>query len=164
MVPYLDDVMDKKISSRGIPSKEAMWLPPHNSTEIRAFQNNDETPTRNLWSLEEVINFIFPKKYQERYHNIAHLFLSMLYENLYIDGHDIGKFIKEHNISKATFYNRVLPRLKRVGMVKVERVNVGKTKKYGPMRITLSKTFGNYLMKIADSWLAIVDDARTKKR
>jgi hypothetical protein len=31
------------------------------------------------------------------------------------------------------------------------------------MRISLSKTFGNYFMKIGDSWLAAVDDARSKQ-
>jgi hypothetical protein len=30
------------------------------------------------------------------------------------------------------------------------------------MRISLCKTFGNYFMKIGDSWLAIVDDARSR--
>ena len=73
--------------------------------------------------------------------------------------------MKGNGVSKATFYNRVLPRLKRVGMVKVERdtlVNVESKRKFRPMRISLSKTFGNYFMKIGDSWLAIVDDARSK--
>ena len=78
----------------------------------------------------------------------------------------MAEFLKANNISKATFYNRVLLRLKRVGMVKVERetlVNVEKKRKYRPMKISLSKTFGNYLMKIGDSWLAIVDEARTNR-
>jgi hypothetical protein len=37
-------------------------------------------------------------------------------------------------------------------------------RKYRPMRIALSKTFGNYLMKIGDSWLAIIDDSRSRKQ
>jgi len=42
-------------------------------------------------------------------------------------------------------------------------VAVESKRKYRPMLITLSKTFGNYLMKIGDSWLALVDDARSRK-
>ena len=158
------------IPSRGIPSKEAMYLPPHYSKELRRFQDDNETPTRNYWSLEEVVNFIFPKKYQEKYYEIALSFLKLVVKvessGKSVTGDDIGRFIKENNISKATFYNRVLPRLKRVGMIKVERetiVPLESKRKFRPMKISLSKTFGNYLNKIGDSWLAIVDDVRSRR-
>ena len=90
----------------------------------------------------------------------------MLLKKVHIEGKDISPFLSEKNISKATFYNRVLPRLRRVGMIKIERetvIPVESKRKYRPMRISLSKTFGNYLMKIGDSWLAVVDDARSRK-
>jgi hypothetical protein len=51
-------------------------------------------------------------------------------------------------------------------MIKIERetiVAAESRRKYRPMRITLSKTFGNYLIKIGDSWLALVDDARSRR-
>ena len=60
----------------------------------------------------------------------------------------------------------MLPRLKRIGLLKVERqtiIALESKRKFRPMTISLSKTFGNYLVKIGDSWLAIVDDARSKK-
>lgn len=154
------------IPSRGIPSKESLYLPSHYSKELRRFQDDNENPMKNYWALEEVVNFVFPKKYQEKYHNTAVAFLEVLCKKIEMDGNDIGMFIKNKGISKATFYNRVLPRLKRVGMVKVYRETViaaENKRKYRPMRITLSKTFGNYLNKIGDSWLAVVDNARTMK-
>jgi hypothetical protein len=80
---------------------------------------------------------------------------------------EITEFVKKNEISKATFYNRVLPRLKRVGMIKVERQTIiaeHNKQKYRPMEISLSKSFGNYLTKIGDSWLALVDDVRTRKK
>ena len=156
----------KSIPSRGIPSKESLYLPPHYSKELRKFQDDNETPTRNYWSIEEVINFVFPKEYQEKYHEIATIFMKELNEKLEMNGEQIGEFIRKNKVSKATFYNRVLPRLKRVGMVKVYRetiINKESKRKYRPMHLMLSKTFGNYLMKIGESWLAIVDDARTRK-
>ncbi|MEM4348219.1 MAG: hypothetical protein QXN37_01475 [Candidatus Anstonellaceae archaeon] len=155
------------IASRGIPAKDSFYLPAHNSPELRSFQDSNENPTRNVWSLEEVINFVFPKKYQRKYNEVACAFLKLMTEKLTISGEETGKFVALQGISKATFYNRVLPRLKRIGMIKVERqtvVAVESKRKYRPMIISLSKTFGNYLTKIGDSWLAIVDDARSKKR
>lgn len=156
----------KTISSRGVPSSESVYLPRHDSPELRKFQDQNESITRNVWSLEEVTNFVFSKKYQPKYHEIAYGFLELLTDKTALEGEQIAEYVKTNGISKATFYNRVLPRLKRVGMVKVERetlVNVESKRKYRPMRISLSKTFGNYFMKIGDSWLAIVDDARSKK-
>ncbi len=157
--------MVNRIESRGIPSKFSFYLPPHYSKEIRTFQNEGETPTRNLWRVEEVLNFVFPKQYQPKYYDIALSFIKMLEEKLVVEGEEIASFIKENNISKATFYNRVLPKLKAVGMVKVERIATEKGRtKNSRMKISLSKTFGNYMMKIADSWLAFVDDARSRKK
>ena len=156
----------KSIASRGVPSNESLYFPRHDSEELRNFQDKDENATRNLWGVEEVINFVFSKKYQVKYYECAVAFMKLLIEKTCLEGSDISSFIFSTGLSKATFYNRVLPRLKRVGMIKVERdtiVAIESKRKFRPMRITLSKTFGNYLMKIGDSWLAIIDDARSKK-
>jgi len=156
----------KSIASRGVPSSESIYLPRHDSPELRSFQDQNESMTRNLWNSEELVNFIFSKKYQPKYHEIALGFMSLLAEKTVLSGDEIASFVRSNNISKATFYNRVLPRLKRVGMIKVERdtiVSIESKRKFRPMRISLSKTFGNYFMKIGDSWLAVVDDARSRK-
>jgi len=154
------------IASRGIPSKDSLYLPPYNSPELRNFQDANENATRNTWSVEEVVNFIFPKRYQEKYNEIALAFMKLALEKGALSGEEIGRFVSSGGISKATFYNRVLPRLKRVGLLKVERqtlIALESKRKFRPMTISLSKTFGNYLTKIGDSWLVIVDDARSKK-
>jgi len=156
-----------KIASRGIPSKDSLFLPPFNSPELRAFQDGNENITRNSWNLEEVVNFVFPARFQAKYHEIALGFMKLLLEKSALTGDEIGNFVSQNGVSKATFYNRVLPRLRRVGMIKVERqtiIALENKRKFRPMTITLSKTFGNYLTKIGDSWLAIVDDSRSKKK
>ena len=155
------------VASRGIPASESLYLPSHYSGELRAFQDKEEHALRFAWKLDEVINFVFPKKYQARYHEVALAFMNEITEKLELTGKEVGAFISSRGISKAAFYNRVLPRLKRVGLVKVERETIvakESMRKYRPMRIALSKTFGNYLMKIGDSWLAIVDDARSRMK
>jgi hypothetical protein len=157
----------KSIPSRGVPSSEALYFPRYDSSELRAFQDKNEQLTRNLWNLDEVLNFVFPKRYQPKYHEVALAFMKILTEKNQVNGSDISNFISANAISKATFYNRVLPRLRRVGMIKVERetvVALESKRKFRPMRISLSKTFGNYLIKIGDSWLAIVDDARSRQK
>lgn len=160
------NLAERKIISRGVPSSLSLYFPPHNSEELRNFQDKEENITRNLWNMEEVTNFVFSRKYQPKYYEIAFEFLKVVCIKKNIVGEDISEFIKSNGISKATFYNRVLPRLRRVGMIKVERdtiVNLESKRKFRPMKISLGKTFGNYLMKIGDSWLAIVDDVRTRK-
>ncbi|MCI0565528.1 MAG: hypothetical protein MN733_44255 [Nitrososphaera sp.] len=155
----------KQIASRGVPSDESIYLPRYDSDELRSFQDKNESITRNAWNVDELTNFIFSKKYQPKYYEIAIGFLKLLTEKTQVSGDEIASFVKTNNLSKATFYNRVLPRLKRVGMIKVERdtvVAIESKRKFRPMRISLSKTFGNYFMKIGDSWLAVVDDARSR--
>lgn len=156
----------KSVASRGIPSEESMYLPSHDSPLIRSFEDNDEKLTRNLWDLQEIMTFIFPKKYQEKYHLISIAFMQKLVKDTVIEGSEISGFIKENDISKATFYNRVLPRLRRVGLIKIQRQTIvakESKRKFRPMTIHLSKTFGNYMTKIGDSWLAMVDEARSKR-
>lgn len=161
----LETIEKPSIRSRGIPSKLSFYLPAHYSDELRSFQDDKENPTRNLWNLDELLNFVFPKKFQPTYCGVASAFMKFLCEKERVEGAEISQFVSSQGISKATFYNRVLPRLKRVGMIKVERVlsSAGNAKSRA-MIITISKTFGNYLMKIGDSWLAIVDDVRSRKK
>ncbi len=157
----------KQIASRGVPADEALYLPAFNSPEIRSFQDREENPARNLWNLDEITNFVFSKKYQPKYYEIALGFLKLLSERITVGGEEVSAYVKSNAISKATFYNRVLPRLRKVGMIKVERETVvaqESRRKFRPMVISMSKTFGNYLMKIGDSWLALVDDARSRKQ
>jgi len=156
---------EKRVASRGVPSSESIYFPSYK--KVRSFQDDSENPTRNLWTLEEVVNFVFPKEYQEVYHKIAFEFMIVVTKKLNLDGKDMALFLRNNSFSKATFYNRVLPKLRRAGLIKVERrtiVALDKRRKFRPMTISLSKTFGNYLMKIADSWLAIIDDSRSKKK
>lgn len=157
----------KSIASRGVPASESLYLPRFDSEELRIFQDKDENATRNLWTMEELVNFVFSRKYQQKYYEAAFGFLKLLNEKTHLAGEDISSYINSHSVSKATFYNRVLPRLRRVGMIKIERdtvVALESKRKFRPMHISLSKTFGNYLLKIADSWLAAVDDARSRRK
>ncbi len=157
--------LDKGPRSHGIPSQHALYLPPHYSREVRTFEH-DETLTRNVWPIEDVLNHVFPKRFQPTYHEVAVKFMRFLWQKGVVYGKDIGEFLKHNAISKATFYNKVLQKLKKFGLVKVERISLSNNqeKKFRHMKVSVSKSFGNYLMKIADSWLAFVDDLRENVR
>jgi len=142
--------------SRGIPSARALYLPAHDSKEVRAFEVEGRL-TKNVWPLPELLRFIFPPAYQETYYRVALSFLQRMAEKGSVDGEDIGAFLREEGVSKATFYNKVLPKLRAFGLVKAQR-----TRDRGYI-LTLSKTFSNYLYKIAESWEAFVDDVRSRR-
>ncbi|NPA22188.1 MAG: hypothetical protein GXN92_01245, partial [Candidatus Micrarchaeota archaeon] len=59
---------------KGVKSRECLYLPAHYSLK-RRFQTDDETPTRNLLPLEDIVDHIFPKKYSPVYYKITVMFL-----------------------------------------------------------------------------------------
>jgi len=144
-----------KPPERKTPIALCLYLPPHDSSAIRRFEEK-ETPTKNIWPLKDIVEFVFPSQYQSRQHIIALEFLRLLEKKESVKGKEIADFLKENRFSKATFYGNVLKKLKRLGMVKVKRVG-------RELDVSLSKTFGNYLLKISDSWLSFVDEVRSRR-
>jgi hypothetical protein len=159
---YYSSLKGKQIKSRGIPSDEQLWLPRHD--KVREILNLNADPFDEYgasWELEDVMMFVFPKDYQETYHIHASDFMSLLLshpEGLYST--QIGEWVRTSGVSKATFYNRILPRLKRIGMVAAEREAPRKNAGY---ILKPSLTFHNYLFKIAKEWQRHVKTARAKK-
>src|SRR3989338_296265 len=107
--PRLRTQDSKSIPSRGVPASESLYFPRHDSEELRNFQDKDENLTRNLWNLDEVVNFVFSRKYQAKYYEVALAFMKLLAEKNQLEGSELSGFISANCISKATFYNRVLP-------------------------------------------------------
>ena len=150
-----------RIVSRGVPAKESIWL-----DDVR--KRRDEWQYHKKVRLEVVhlIQIIFPKQYQTKYHNIAKKFMNFLLEKGRIKGADTGSFISSNNFSKATFYNVILPRLRKVGMVRLarEEFHISKDKqKYYRKIIEPSKQFSIYFKKLADEYETILDTAEAKR-
>ena len=142
-----------KPPERKTPVALCLYLPPHDSSAVRKFQDG-EVPTRNIWPLNSIVEFVFPSQYQSRQYVIALAFLKELEAKGHLKGKEIAQFLRDNKFSKATFYGNVLKKMKRLGMVNVKRM--GKE-----LDVSLSKTFGNYLWKISDSWLSFVDEVRS---
>ena len=150
-----------KIVSRGVPSKESLWL-----DDIRKRRTEWQYHKKVRLELDHLIRIIFPKQYQPKYYDIALKFMHVLLEKGQLKGADTGSFITSNNFSKATFYNIILPRLKKVGMVRLarEEFNVSKDKqKYYRKIIEPSKQFSIFFQKLADEYETILDTAEAKR-
>ena len=86
--------------------------------------------------------------------------LSLL-DKVSLAGDDVGKWLKDNNYSKATFYNRILPKLKRCGLIRTERTEFEhkNSRRYRKMNYYLSKDFGNFLTRIGTQYLDIIGAA-----
>ncbi len=72
-------------------------------------------------TIDKIIELVFPRKYQETYHSMATLFISTLISHKALDSATVKKTLRENGHSASTFYNRVLPRLKSLGLVRTEK-------------------------------------------
>lgn len=147
-------------SSRGIKSKEALYLPRHDGKFIADKGGLDKNI---IWGVEDVIDFIFPKIYQPKYNEIAVKFINFVLEHEKIGKEEITKFLKDSNYSRATLENEIIPKMVNFGLLKREREQA----KFGKSRYLVlsdSLTFSNYLERIASAWSMIVLTARQKRK
>ena len=147
--------------SRGIPADESLWIPRHYGKEIRKKGGLDKTV---IWGVENVIDFIFPKKYQPTYFKVATDFIDLLLKNETVTKKEISKFLKEKKYSRSTLENKIIPKLVRFGLIKRERELEGTLKKGRSLVLSESLTFTNYLERIAFAWNSLVSTARQKKK
>lgn len=145
-------------ASRGIPSSDAYWI-----DSLKKRREEWKWHEARL-EMKEILNIVFPSNYQETYYNVALGFINWLLEKKGVEGEEVGKWIKENNFSKATFYNRVLPKLKKCGMIRTERKEFEHkdSKKYRKMNYYLGRDFGNFLIKIGQQYHEIVGAAGKK--
>ena len=139
--------------TRGIPAGDAFFLPAIDSQAIKNRGGYDEEVR---WELSDVIEHVFPRQYQAKYNEIATALVAGLMARGELSGQDLAGFVKRNNYSKATFYNKVIPRLRRVGMIKRERL--GKA-----ILLSLSDSFGSYLKKISSEWVSLVKTSKRRK-
>ncbi len=146
--------------TRGIPSAESLWLPPHYGKDLKAKGGLDKTV---IWEVSDVVDFIFPKKYQPMYHKVATSLLELLLEKGTLTKKEISEFLKANNFSRSTLENKIIPKLVRFGFIKREREIVPGMKKGRGLILTDSLTFTNYLERIGFGWNTLVSTARKKK-
>ena len=151
----------KPPSSSGIPSGEALWIPSHYSVEVRRKGGLDKTV---YWDVEEVVDFVFPRKYQPTYFKVACDFLRLVLSRGVVTKAEIRDFLGRSGYSKPTLENKVIPKLVKFGLLKREReITSGLLGKGRALILTESLTFTNYLERIAFGWNVLVSTSRKKR-
>ncbi|MBN2250863.1 MAG: hypothetical protein JW724_02160 [Candidatus Altiarchaeota archaeon] len=148
-------------SSRGIPSEESLYLPKHYGGEVRAKGGLEDDI---IWNTEEIVDFIFPKRYQPKYFSVASDFIGLVLANEKVDKDAIAAFLKERSYSRSTLENKVIPKLVRFGLIKRERAIEGRMGAGRSLLLSDSLTFTTYLHKIADAWKSQVATSRHKRK
>ena len=150
----------KQPPSRGIPSKESLWL-----ADLKKLREEWKYHQNVRLELDQILQLIFPQQYQAKYYEISLKFMQDLLGKLEMRGEDIGSFISSNNYSKATFYNIILPRLRRVGMIKLEREAFSPDKskqKFYKKIVRPSKQFSIFLNSVSKEYESIVETAKAR--
>jgi len=151
----------KPPSSGGIPSRETLWVPSHYSVEVKRKGGLDRTV---YWNVEDVVDFVFPKKYQPTYFKVASDFVSLVLEKGVVTKKEISEFLGKSGYSKPTLENKVIPKLVRFGFLKREReITSGQLGKGRALILTESLTFTNYLDRLAFAWNVLVSTSRKRR-
>ena len=150
----------KPPSSHGIPVSEALWLPVHYGKDLKDKGGLDKTV---IWSVSDVVDFLFPEKFQPKYNEVASKFIEVLLANNIVTKREIGKFLKDNDYSRATLENKVIPKLVRFGLIQREREHKAGLGKGRSLVLSDSLTFTNYLDRIGYAWNTLVSTARTKR-
>ena len=118
-----------------------------------------------IWSVGDVIDFIFPRVYQPKYYQVALDFTVLILDNGTITKGDISKFLSSKNYSRSTLENKVIPKLVRFGILKREReIEDGQLGKGRSLILSDSLTFSSYLEKIGGAWKSQVVTSRHKRK
>jgi predicted transcriptional regulator len=152
----------EKIVPKGIPAEESFWLPDHSKIHEILGKTNPFDEFGAEWGVSDLMQFLFPRKYRETQHKFATQLLEfMIARGGELHYMELGDFVEKTGVSKATLYNKIVPRLIDVGMVERHRKKMDAEK--GPYKLELSQSFHNYLFKMAKEWRRIVSTARNSK-
>lgn len=150
----------KAPASRGIPAKESLWL-----EDIRKLRDEWKYHQNVRLELDQIMHFVFPKKYQQKYYETALKFMQALLAKQLMRGADLGEFLRSNGYSKATFYNIILPRLKRVGMITTEReafAEQAEKRKFYRKIVKPSTQFSIFFSHLAREYESIIETSKAR--
>ena len=151
----------KPRASTGIPAADSLWLPPHYGIEIKRKGGLDKAV---FWDVGDVVDFVFPRRYQPVYHQVSSDFVRLVLEKDWVTKKEIAEFLIQRGYSKSTLENKVIPKLVRFGMLKREREIKGGLGKGRALILSDSMTFANYLERVAFAWNMLVSTSRKKEK
>ncbi|MCD6477630.1 MAG: hypothetical protein J7K87_01375 [Candidatus Aenigmarchaeota archaeon] len=140
-------------------SKDSLYFP---SVQGSKWKNIDSDIR---WDVDDVINHIFPKEYQEKSYEYAVKLTRFLLDNPRgVDKNMLSEFIKSNNIPVSTMYNVIIPKMVRFGLFERRREsNISNPTKGWFLILKPSMAFSSHLQKLADEWRSIYKTAISKK-
>jgi len=156
----MGNLRPKPPASGGIPASESLWIAPHYGAELRRKGGLDKTV---YWDVADVVDFIFPRKYQPTYHRVACDFLALVLERDWVTKAEIADFLRKNGYSKSTLENKIIPKLVRFGLLKREREITGGLGRGRSLILSESLTFSSYLERVSLAWNMLVSTGRRRK-
>ncbi|RLJ03598.1 MAG: hypothetical protein DRP11_00205 [Candidatus Aenigmatarchaeota archaeon] len=149
--------MEKKtpIKSDTLKSKESLYFP---SVREGKWKNIDPDIR---WSLEDVLNHVFPRGYQERSYEYSVELMRFILDNPKgVDKRMLSEFLKTRKIPPSTLYNVIIPKLVRFGLLERRREpSQSRPSKGWYMVLKPSISFSTHLGKLASEWRSIYKTA-----
>ena len=142
---------DKKIPSAGIPSKYSLCI--HNPEFPGDL--SDDLCDYTFFRLNEILEFIFPKKYQSKLHEISQEFMTAIIDKEgedWLSNNEIREFLKKTGYTHSTLFGSIIPKLEGFGLIE-RGLEEGRGK---PIRVRMSPNFGELMEKLGKSWFALI--------
>jgi len=117
------------------------------------------------WDISDIINHVFPREYQEKSYEYALKFVRFLLKNPRgIDKKMLSEFISANEIPSSTFYNIIIPKMVKLGILERRREsNASNPGKGWFMILKPSFAFSSHLQKLANEWKSIYKTSVSKK-
>ncbi len=144
--PFVDEAARK---SSTIVTKNSIAIP----EDREKYKLSDRA-----WNWEKIVDLFFPREQSPKRNKYAKIFLRELKDEGEIDSEKLNNFDEwGHEKGKSNLKNKILPKLRRLGVIKYEYLeyrdrsegNQGRQKVVKP-----SKTFTSMLDSIANGWAA----------
>jgi hypothetical protein len=151
-------------NGKGIPSRHALYFPEKGGRKygLKIWDYSFR------WSLDDLLDFIFPYEFSPVCHKIAVNYLDFIIEKGEVSYHDKVEFCLKNNCSINTLTKNIIPKMYRFGLIHRTRElpkNTSwtlKSKRRSYEHDSLQ--FASFLRNIADEWEAITTTARVRRK
>lgn len=151
-------------NGKGIPSKRALHFPEKGGRKY----GTKIWDSSFRWTIDDLMEFIFPAEYSPICHKIAVDYLEFLIERGEVTLQDKREFCNHKGHSLNTLTKFIIPKLYRFGLLHRSR-EYPKTGKWSIKSKRRSYEheslqFSSFLRKISDEWEAIVSTGRIRRK
>ena len=149
--PFVDETARKTST---IVTKESIAIP----TDTQKYKRSERA-----WNWEKIVDLFFPEEQSPKRNKYAKIFLRELKEEGEIDSEKLNAFDEwGHEKGKSNLKNKILPKLRRLGVIKYEYLEYRDRSEGSQGRrkvIKPARTFSSILDSMANGWAAYESSA-----